>query len=91
MSEKELAIKSEILEKPLDPEEVWEERIAPKEDPEAIVTTGEAIRKFKWRDTPNLFEIFLDPRRIPCFRESMMSGITAGFMGMGLSIAVKGS
>lgn len=78
----------------LTPEEAWEEATATKEDPRNILATGEDARqqiaKYEWDSNPQLWKILLDPRRVPCLRETMMTGIVGGFFGLGISAIARG-
>lgn len=81
-------------EQPLTPEEAWEEQTATKEDPTNILVTGDEARKqiakYEWENSPPLWQLFLDPRRVPCLRETLMTGIAGGFFGLGLSAVILG-
>ena len=84
----------EEYDEPLSPEEAWEAVSAVTEDPKSVAITGDEIKReisrYDWEETPSLWKVFLDPRKVPCLRETVMAGIIGGAFGMGLSTFATG-
>jgi hypothetical protein len=83
----------EDLPEQLTPEEVWEERITPQVPASAVVAKGRSKvqDELQWANTPSVGKALLDPRRIPCLRESLMIGIVGGAFSMGAFTIWKGN
>merc|ERR1712100_562300 len=79
---------------PLDKDEAWEAVTSVKEDPKNVAVTGrdikEEMKKYEWEETPSLWRALLDPKKIPCLRETGMAGIIGGAFGMGMSTFARG-
>merc|ERR1711974_96168 len=80
---------------PLTPDEAWEAVSTVTEDPKKVALTGEEARReisrYDWEETPSLWKALLDPRKIPCLRETLMAGIIGGAFGMGWSTVKTGT
>ena len=92
--EKDPALIKEYDEK-LTPAEAWDANAAVTEDPKAIALTGEDVKReisrYDWEESPQLWKAFLDPRKVPCLRETTMAGIIGGAFGMGMSTFARGN